>query len=84
MVIENSNFLELFGGYYRLWKFFQVGIFVTSVDLQRVIRLFWMFIMSKFQRAEVEVVYGFSFVLFNPDKPYVRFGDASLMGWSGR
>ena len=32
------------------------------------------------ERAKVEVVYGFSFVLFDPNKPYVRFGDASWMG----
>ena len=35
-------------GYYRkLWKFFQVGIFVTSVDLQKVSYLFWMLIVRK-------------------------------------
>ena len=36
-------------GYYRkLWKFFQVSIFVTSVDLPRVSRLFGCSLREKF------------------------------------
>ena len=37
---------------------------------------FWMFI----ERTKIEVVYNFSFVLLDPNKPYVRLGDASSMG----
>ena len=48
LVNENRNFLDFSWLLSEVMEdFFQVSIFVTSVDLQRVSRWFWMFIVRK-------------------------------------
>ena len=52
------NYLVVTTGYGR---FFQVSVFVTSDELRKVSRLFWTFLVKKFEKDKGEVVYDSSF-----------------------